>query len=65
VLGLTVMALGQNEATSIIQPLAVSCIGGLCYATLMTLYVVPVMYDTFSKKELYSVAEDDLELSEL
>ena len=65
VLGLTVMALGQNEATSIIQPLAISCIGGLCYATLMTLYVVPVMYDTFSKKELYNVAEEDLELSEL
>ena len=58
------MALGQSEATSLIQPLAVTCIGGLLYATLMTLYVVPVMYDALSKKELYHVDEADLELSE-
>ena len=60
VLGLFVMALGQNEATSIVQPLAVTCIGGLVYATLMTLFVVPVMYDMLSKKELYKVEEEDL-----
>ena len=41
-----------------------TCIGGLLYATFMTLYLVPVMYDVFSKKELYQVAEEDLELSE-
>ena len=63
ILGLVVMALGQSEATSLIQPLAVTCIGGLLYATLMTLYVVPVMYDALSKKELYHVDEEDLELS--
>ena len=65
ILGLVVMAMGQDEASSLLQPLAVTCIGGLTYATLMTLYVVPVMYDIFSKKELYRVAEEDLELSEL
>lgn len=64
ILGLIVMALGQSEATSLIQPLAVTCIGGLLYATLMTLYVVPVMYDALSKKALYHVDEADLELSE-
>ena len=64
ILGLVVMALGRSEATSLIQPLAVTCIGGLLYATLMTLYLVPVMYDIFSKKELYQVAAEDLELSE-
>ncbi len=64
ILGLLVMALGRSEATSLIQPLAVTCIGGLLYATLMTLYVVPVMYDIFSKKELRQVAEEDLVLSE-
>ena len=62
--GLIVMALGQSEATSLIQPLAVTCIGGLLYATLMTLYVVPVMYDALSKKALYHVDEADLQLSE-
>ena len=64
ILGLVVMALGQSEATSLIQPLAVTCIGGLLYATLMTLYVVPVMYDALSKKALYHVDEADLQLSE-
>ena len=64
ILGLIVMALGQSEATSLIQPLAVTCIGGLLYATLMTLFVVPVMYDALSKKELYRVDEADLALSE-
>ena len=60
VLGLVVMALGQNEATSLVQPLAVTCIGGLIYATVMTLFVVPVMYDLLSKQELYKVEEADL-----
>ena len=64
VLGLVVMALGRSEATSLIQPLAVTCIGGLIYATLMTLYVIPVMYDILSKRELVQVAEEDLELSD-
>ncbi|MBR4579189.1 MAG: efflux RND transporter permease subunit [Oscillospiraceae bacterium] len=63
ILGLVVMAMGRDEASSLLQPLAVTCIGGLTYATFMTLYVVPVMYDIFSKKELYQVAEEDLELS--
>ena len=63
ILGLIVMALGQNEATSLVQPLAVTCIGGLVYATLMTLFVVPVMYDILSRKELYAVDEEDLVIS--
>ena len=64
ILGLFVMALGRSEATSLIQPLAVTCIGGLLYATLMTLFVVPAMYDVFSRRELYAVAQEDLVLSE-
>jgi len=65
ILGLVVMALGQNEATSLIQPLAVTCIGGLLYATIMTLYIVPVMYDILAKKPPLQVDEADLELSKL
>lgn len=64
VLGLAVMALGQNEATSLMQPLAVTCIGGLLYATAMTLFVVPVMYDVLSRRKLHTVAGEDLELSD-
>ena len=42
-----------------------SCIGGLVYATLMTLFVVPCIYDMLNKKELRSVREEDLKLLDL
>ncbi len=44
-----------------IQPIAIVCIGGLLYATFMTLYIVPVIYDLFNKKELKKVSDEDLE----
>ena len=65
ILGLIVMALGQSEATSLIQPLAVTCIGGLLYATLMTLLVVPCMYDILSRRDLRKVNEEELQLLDL
>ena len=43
------------------QPIAIVCIGGLLYATFMTLYIVPVIYDLFNKKELKKVNDEDLE----
>ena len=62
ILGLIVMALAQNVGTSLMQPVALVCIGGLLYATLMTLFVVPCMYDLFNKKELRKINEAELEL---
>ena len=47
------------------QPVAVVCIGGLIYATLMTLFVVPVIYDIFNKKELRNVREEDLKMLDM
>ena len=44
--------------------MALVCIGGLAYATLMTLLVVPCMYDIISRKELRKVTESDLTYSE-
>ena len=60
VLGLSVMALGIGTGAEMMQPLAIVCIGGLLYATFMTLYIIPVIYDAFNKKELRKVTEDDL-----
>ena len=60
ILGLIDMAVRQNVGTSLMQPVAVVCIGGLTYATLMTLYVVPCIYDMMNKKELRKVSEEDL-----
>ncbi len=61
ILGLVVMAFAKNVGTALIQPVALVSIGGLTYATLMTLLVVPCMYDIVAKKDLHKVAESDLE----
>lgn len=61
VLGLVVMALGIGTGAEMMQPIAIVCIGGLLYATFMTLYIVPVIYDLFNKKELKKVSDEDLE----
>ena len=64
ILGLLVMAFGGDAGTALMQPMALVCIGGLVYATLMTLLVVPCMYDIISRRELRKVTEDDLTYAE-
>ena len=61
ILGLVVMAFGGDAGTALMQPVALVCIGGLLYATLMTLLVVPCMYDILSRRELRKVEETDLQ----
>ena len=65
VLGLIDMAVRKSAGTALMQPVAVVCIGGLLYATMMTLFVVPCIYDIMNKKELRSVREEDLEMLDL
>ena len=65
VLGLVDMAVHKSAGTSLMKPVAVVCIGGLVYATLMTLFVVPCIYDMLNKKELRSIREEDLKLVDL
>ncbi len=61
ILGLVVMAFSNSVGTSLMQPVALVSIGGLLYATVMTLFVVPCMYDTIARKDLHQVAEEELE----
>ena len=61
VLGLILMAFGTGMGSELMQPLAVVCIGGLVYATALTLFVVPVIYAMLNKKELRIVRDEDLE----
>ena len=61
ILGLVVMAFGGDAGTALMQPVALVCIGGLLYATLMTLLVVPCMYDILSRRELRKGEETDLQ----
>ena len=52
ILGMSTMAIGQGMGAEMMQPMAVVSIGGLAYATLMTLFVVPVLYDIFNGKTM-------------
>ncbi len=65
ILGLVVMAFAKNAGTALMQPVALVCIGGLTYATLMTLLVVPCMYDIIAKRELRKVDEEELKLLDI
>lgn len=64
ILGLIVMALGTEQGSEMMQPVAIVCIGGLTYATLMTLFVVPVMYDILNRKEMRIIKDEDLIVEE-
>ncbi len=64
ILGLIVMALGLGTGTEMMQPVAIVCIGGLLYATALTLFVVPIIYDMMNRKELRKVSEEELVIVE-
>lgn len=51
ILALITMAMGVGMGAEMVQPMAVVCIGGLAYATLLTVFFVPVMYDIFHRKQ--------------
>lgn len=50
ILGLSTLSAGLGMGSEALQPLAIVAIGGLIYATLLTLLVVPAMYDLFHKE---------------
>ena len=62
ILGLAAMAVGVGTGAEMMQPVAIVTIGGLLYATLMTLFVVPVLYDLFHRKKLRIIKEEELEI---
>ena len=65
VLGQLVMAVSKDAGSLMMRPIAVVSIGGLLYATLMTLYVVPCIYDMMNKKELRKIDDQDLEILDI
>ena len=44
------MAIGLGEGAELRAPLAVTVIGGLSVATLLTLFVIPVVYSLVDRK---------------
>ena len=49
ILGMLGMALDGSDYGSLLQPLAITSIGGMVYATLMTLLVVPILYEILNR----------------
>ena len=62
ILGLLPLAIGIGTGAEMVQPVAIVCIGGLIYATLMTLVIIPVMYRIFAKKHMENVKDEELEV---
>ena len=62
ILGLLTLAMGIGTGADMIQPMAIVTIGGLSYATVLTLFVVPAMYDILNKKELKQNIIDEEEM---
>ena len=58
ILSMIPMALGMGEGAEMMQPMAITMLGGLIYGTLLTLIVVPCIYDIFNKNK--SMVEEEL-----
>ncbi|WJG10805.1 efflux RND transporter permease subunit [Aliiglaciecola sp. LCG003] len=56
ILGLLPMAIGLGEGAEIRTPMAVTVIFGLLFATLLTLFLIPVLYSLFDRKKFEHVS---------
>lgn len=59
ILAMSTMALGIGQGAEMTQPMAIVTIGGLSYATVLTLVIVPVLYDIMMKRPLHDPQLDD------
>jgi HAE1 family hydrophobic/amphiphilic exporter-1 len=50
ILALVMTAIGFGEGSELLQPMAVTAIGGLIYATILTLVVIPTIYALLNRK---------------
>lgn len=63
ILSMSMMIFSKQAGNSMGRGMAIVVVGGLLYATLMTLFIIPVMYDIFYRKQPHQVdvGEDDLD----
>ena len=65
VLAMVTMLFGTDMASEMSTGMAIVIIGGLSYATLMTLFVVPVLYDLFYRRPPVNIDVGDDGLDDL
>lgn len=58
ILGLLTMAAGMGMGADMVQPMAIVVVGGLLYGTLLTLFVVPCIYDVMNRKK--DITEEEI-----
>ena len=62
ILGLIPLAIGIGNGAEMVQPVAIVCIGGLLFGTVMTLLIIPVMYRLIGRKHMEKIEEEELEI---
>ncbi|NLN07508.1 MAG: efflux RND transporter permease subunit, partial [Firmicutes bacterium] len=61
ILGLSTLSFGVGMGAEVLQPLAIVMIGGLLYATLLTLVVVPAMYELLHKQKNRRTLQEEID----
>jgi Cu/Ag efflux pump CusA len=59
ILALIMTAIGVGEGAELLQPMAITAIGGLTYATILTLIVVPTVFALFNRKKMKKESVED------
>ncbi len=60
IISMSTMAIGMGRGTEMAQPMALVVVGGMIYGTLLTLIVVPCIYDAFTRDK--DIREEDIEI---
>lgn len=58
ILAMIPASLGLGEGASMMQPMSITMVGGLVYGTVLTLIVIPCVYDLFTKEK--NMVEEEL-----
>jgi Cu/Ag efflux pump CusA len=65
IFAMTMMIFSQDTGSQMGRGMAIVVVGGLVYGTLMTLFVVPVIYDLLFRREVTQVDVGDNDLDEI
>jgi HAE1 family hydrophobic/amphiphilic exporter-1 len=58
IISMSTMAVGMGKGTEMSQPMAIVVVGGMIYGTILTLVLVPCLYDAFNKEK--DMTEEEL-----